>query len=74
MAKDFVKNLAETIRVERTTYKDKEYVSARTYVTDKANKLIPTQKGLSLAPELALQVGQEMVRLAEEQSDVPSAE
>jgi hypothetical protein len=66
--KDFVKNPSETIRVERTTYKDKEYISARIYVTDDDGKLIPTKKGLSLEPSLAAKVAKEMVVLAGEQS------
>jgi len=66
---DFEKGvMGEVVRVERNVFKGRDYVSARIWVPsrDDAAVMIPTPKGLTLAPELAAEVAREMLRLAEE--------
>jgi len=65
---DLVKNGLEVLRIERTSYKGKQYVSCRVYVPPKdgGDTLLPTKKGVTLTPDLARQAGLEMARLADE--------
>ena len=65
---DIQKNGLEVLRVERTSYKGKQYIGCRVYVPSKddGETLLPTKKGVTLTPDLARQAGLEMARLADE--------
>lgn len=64
---DFPKNATEIVRVERTTYKGKEYVSARIWYLgeDSPTEYLPSKKGLTLLPTLAREVAQAMLEVAD---------
>jgi len=62
----FAKNALEQVRVERTTFRGREYVNARIWFQDERGEWRPTQKGLALTPELAEQVARAMLEVAGE--------
>jgi hypothetical protein len=51
--KDIDKGNGEVIRVEMSEYKGAQYLNLRVWYTDKnTNELKPTQKGITVKPEL----------------------
>jgi hypothetical protein len=60
----FGKSATEQVRVERTSFKGREYINARIWFQDERGEWHPTQKGLTLTPELAEEVAQAMLEAA----------
>jgi len=49
----FEKNERETVKVRKTTFKGKEYLDIRVYITNQEGEEIPTKKGINIPFELA---------------------
>jgi hypothetical protein len=49
----FVKNDREKVKIRKTTFKGKEYLDIRTYITTQEGEEIPTKKGINIPYELA---------------------
>ena len=64
--KDIDKGNGEVIRIEISEFKGQQYLNIRTWHTDKEGNLKPTQKGVSIKPELFKDL-QEALQLAEPQ-------
>jgi hypothetical protein len=62
----FSKSATQQVRVERATFQGRAYINARIWFHNEKGEWVPTKKGLTLAPELAEQVGRAMVTLARE--------
>jgi len=60
------KGPSEQVRVERSTFNGREYVSARIWFRDERGAWHPTKKGLTLSPELAAEVARALLEVAEE--------
>ena len=54
--KDIDKGNGEVIRIEISEFKGQQYLNIRTWYTDKEGELKPTQKGITVRPELFAQL------------------
>ena len=48
----FDRNEREKVKVRKTTFKGKEYLDIRVYITNQEGEEIPTKKGINLPYEL----------------------
>lgn len=48
----FKRNEREEVKVRKTTFKGKEYLDIRVYITNQEGEEIPTKKGINLPYEL----------------------